>query len=122
MRATAKYATVLAENLLGIKIAVKICSEPRVFWSANYGCGMLTLNLGRLGRKWFEAVAGEKMNQILLHEFARQHTGNHLCEDYYEAICHLGARLGSVALRTPAIFDPARYTDHIEMAAVERIE
>lgn len=121
MHTTAKYASVLAENLLGLKIAIKICNEPKVFWSANYGCGILTLNVGKLGRKWFEAVASEKMNQILLHEFAHQYAGNHLSEEYHEALCRLGAQLASLALRTPEIFDAANYLDSVEMSAAGQL-
>lgn len=122
MRATAKYAKILAENLLEMQITVKICDEPTVLWSANYGCGRLTLNVGNLGHKWFEAVAGDEMNQILLHEFAHQYTLKHLTEEYHEALCRLGARLGSVALRTPEVFDPVHYTESVEIAVVGQPE
>jgi hypothetical protein len=104
---------VLAHQLFEINITVRICNEPKVSWLANYGSERLTLNLGRLGRRWFEALASEEMNELLLHEFAHQYAMNHLSDEYHEALCQLGARLGSVALKSPEVFDPARYADPV---------
>lgn len=111
MRAAAEYACVLARHVLLVDIDVTISDEPKEFWGANYGCKQLTLNLGRLGHGWFDGVATEEMNELLLHEFAHQYASNHLSEEYHAALCRLGARLASLALNSPEIFEATRYSN-----------
>jgi hypothetical protein len=48
MSGTAHYVRELARCLIGRDIEVSICREPSVSWLANYGPGLLTLNIGRL--------------------------------------------------------------------------
>jgi hypothetical protein len=65
---------------------------------ACYGRGRLDLNIGRLGRRWFEQGVTEDVDILLIHEFGHQYSGDHLSEEYHEALCRLGARLKRLAL------------------------
>ena len=63
MRRIAGWAMSLAPHLIDRQIEVKIAREPAVFWSANYGSGVLTLNLSKLGHRRFDefpARCGER--------------------------------------------------------------
>ena len=41
------------------------------------------------------------MDRLLIHEFGHQYSGDHLSEEYHEALCRLGARLKRLALEKP---------------------
>jgi len=63
------------------------------------GSGRLDLNLLRLGHKWFEQGATEAVDRLLLHEFGHEYSGDHLTEQYHEALCRLGARAALAGYR-----------------------
>ena len=69
---------------------------------ACYGEGRLDFNLFRLGHKWFEQGITEAVDELLIHEFGHQYSGDHLSEEYHDALCRLGARLKRLALDKPA--------------------
>ena len=86
---------------------VRVCfaDDRRVRWQACYGNGEVTLNVGRLGRRWFDrppAITWE-IESLLIHELGHQR-GDHLTEDYYEALCEIGARLSCLKLIQPGTF------------------
>lgn len=68
---------------------------------ACYGAGRLDFNVQRLGYRWFEQGATAAVDQLLIHEFGHQYSGDHLSEEYHEALCRLGARLKRLALDKP---------------------
>ena len=43
----------------------------------------------------------EEVDRLLIHEFGHQYSGDHLSEDYHEALCRLGAGLKRLALEKP---------------------
>ena len=96
----------LAQELLGRMISCTIVREPTIFWAANYGPGRFTLNLGRLGHKFFDEfpVNIEAVIDLAIHEFGHEYSGNHLSEDYYNALTKLGAKCAMLALRSPKLF------------------
>ena len=65
------------------------------------GAGRLDFNVLRLGYQWFEQGATEDVDRLLIHEFGHQYSGDHLSEEYHEALCRLGARLKRLALEKP---------------------
>jgi hypothetical protein len=65
------------------------------------GSGRLDRNLLRLGHKWFEQEARKEVDRLLIHEFGHEYSGDHLSEQYHEALCRLGARLKRLALERP---------------------
>jgi hypothetical protein len=100
MKNVAAYARFLAEELMGVKLIVSVVRTTNNF-TACYGKGRLDFNLLRLGHKWFEQGVTEDVDRLLIHEFGHQYSGDHLSEDYHEALCQLGARLKRLALKKP---------------------
>lgn len=103
MVAVASYAARIGQRLLGASVRVRIANDVSWPFAATYGPGELTLNLGRLGHRWFAAELTE-INALLIHEFGHHYSGNHLSADYYDALCSLGAKLVALALDEPAVF------------------
>ena len=96
----ATYARFLAEELMGVAIKVSVVRTTNNF-VACYGAGRLDLNLFRLGHNWFEKGVTEDVDELLIHEFGHQYSGDHLSEEYHDALCRLGARLKRLALDKP---------------------
>jgi len=102
VRAVVSYARRLAPLLIGREISVQIANEVAWPFAATYGGGMLTLNLGRLGHRWFEGDQ-VSINDLLLHELGHEYASNHLSEDYYKALTRLGASMVQLALDRPEL-------------------
>lgn len=108
MKGVADYATRIGAKLLGKEIEVKVVSDISWPFAATFGpSGTLTLNLGRLGHKWFEGPL-ERVNDLLLHEFGHGIASNHLSQDYHDALTMLGARMVRLALEEPSLFALSR--------------
>jgi hypothetical protein len=91
------YAADLAMHLIGVEVRVKVVSEIAAPASAWYGARTLTLNVGRLGHRWFENPDQESVDALLIHEFAHDRVSNHLSEEFHSECCRLGARMRSYA-------------------------
>ena len=107
MKVVVAYAQFLGMQLLGKRIGVRIVNCKSFVgkpWGACYGDGELDFNIWKLGKKWFENLNNETVDKLLLHEFAHDYEGNHLADDYHEAICMLGAKLKRCALEKPTFF------------------
>lgn len=107
VRIVVSYAKRLGCALLGAnRIFVTVAKEAKWPYAAtfSYKGYDLTLNMGRLGKDWFENPDLDRINQLLLHEYAHFYSPDHLSSDYHEALCHLGAKLGRLALDQPAMF------------------
>jgi hypothetical protein len=100
MKNMVDYARFLGKELMGIEITVNVVRTDNNFLAA-YGRGELDLNLKRLGQTWFDQGATEDVDKLLIHEFGHQYSGDHLSEDYHEALCLLGARMKRLALERP---------------------
>ena len=100
MRNIAAYAVFLARELMGVSLIVSVVHTTNNF-AACYGSGRLDFNLLRLGHRWFEQGASEDVDRLLIHEFGHQYSGDHLSEEYHEALCRLGAGLKRLALEKP---------------------
>ena len=103
MKNIAAYARFLAEELMGVNLVVSVVRTTNNF-VACYGSGRLDFNLLRLGHKWFEQGITEEVDGLLIHEFGHQYSGDHLSEEYHEALCRLGAKLKQLALEKPESF------------------
>lgn len=100
MKNIAAYARFLADELMGVQVVVSVARTTNNF-AACYGGQRLDFNLFRLGHKWFDQGVTEDVDRLLIHEFGHQYSGDHLSEDYHEALCRLGARLKRLALEKP---------------------
>lgn len=111
----AAYAAEVGERL-GTPIAVHLVHNrwwrplhADAFIEATFGGGELTINVARVQIRDRKAV-----NKVLLHEFAHHFTGDHLSEEYHEALVGLGADLAELyadcpelqTALTPATIDP----------------
>lgn len=103
MQAIAEYAVFLGKELMDVGVTVTFVHTTNNF-AACYGNSKLDFNVFRLGHRWFEQGITEEVDRLLLHEMAHQHSGDHLSEEYHEAICLLGARLKRLALEKPGEF------------------
>lgn len=100
MKNIVSYARYLAKELMDVQLQVTVVHTTNNF-VACYGNGNLDFNLLRLGHKWFELGVREDVDRLLIHEFGHQYSMDHLSEDYYDALCLLGAKLKKVALEKP---------------------
>jgi hypothetical protein len=103
MRIIAAYAMFLARELMGVEIIVSVVHTTNNF-AACYGGQRLDFNLLRLGHRWFEQRASEAVDRLLIHEFGHETSGDHLSEEYHQALCRLGASLKRLALDKPEAF------------------
>jgi hypothetical protein len=92
MRAIADYAVFLGQELMGVAVRVRFVHTTNNF-AACYGPGKLDFNVFRLGYAWFEKGITQEVDSTLIHEYGHQYSGDHLSEEYHEALCRLGAKL-----------------------------
>lgn len=96
MRRVVAYACEVGAQLLGVRPTVTVRNETATPVMATYGPGRLMLNLGRLGHRWFDQPDQEKVDGLLIHEFAHHYGSDHLDHRFHDACCALGARLRTV--------------------------
>lgn len=103
------YAHVLGDKLLRKNVLVSFeAQRGRDPWAANFGPHPgggfeLTFNYQRLGETFFRQGMTEKLNDILIHEFAHAF-GGHLSAEFDEALSRLGAKMVTLALKEPSFF------------------
>ena len=79
-------------------------------WAACFGRGHLLksssfhYNVYVLGAGWFAEGVTEAVDALIIHEFGHFYSSNHLSEDYYDALCMLGAKLKAAVLKDPEWF------------------
>lgn len=93
----------MSRRLIGEEVHVRLASDPHWPFSACYGHAVMTLNRGRLGKKWFEGPLNEGMLALVLHELAHHYEGDHLSSKYHDAICAMGARLALAVREAPEL-------------------
>jgi hypothetical protein len=103
MRWFMDYAAKLGRELLGANVSVRLANDIGWGFAGCYGPGSLTVNVGRLGYAWFDGSLA-KINEFVLHEYGHHYSGNHLSEEYHDALCRLGGRLSQLALDKPKLF------------------
>lgn len=97
-----EYTRGLAERLMGVTIAVRFvkCQRgPSGTWHAAYGGRRIDFNLRYLNREWFAHGATPEVDRLIIHEFGHEYAENHLSKEYHAALCRLGAKLKSEALK-----------------------
>lgn len=104
IRLVVRYAGAVAKELLGEPVSVEILNNATCGTLADYKRGRLRLNVGRLGRGWFNLGITTEVDELLIHEFAHHYESDHLSERYYDACCRLGARLKHLAIENPDFF------------------
>jgi hypothetical protein len=92
----------ICKRLTGVEPAVHIAVNIDWPFAATYGPGILHYNKGRLGAKWFEEM-GEKQISLIIHELGHHYSGDHLSEEYHDALTDLGARLTLAVIQDPSL-------------------
>jgi hypothetical protein len=100
-----QFAKDLARYGMGIGVRVDIANDSTWPFSAAYGGQHLTLNLGRLGYKFFNEPKRKEVVALLVHEFAHHYESNHLSTGYYDACCKLAGEFAELALESPELFN-----------------
>ena len=93
-----RLAAAIGRELLDCDVHVAIAREPKWPYAATYGNGRLVFNLSRCGRGFFDNGISDDVNALLIHEFGHHYASDHLSEDYYRALCKVGARMVRLAL------------------------
>jgi hypothetical protein len=114
VRNVVEFSKALALRLLGCEIEVRVANATTWPFDATYGprkggtTGRLTLNLGRLGHKWFDTEDGieAKHVDLLIHEFGHHFCLDHLDSKYLHALSKLGGKATMLALHEPEFFAP----------------
>lgn len=100
----AAYAEDLAHELMGRKLDVRFTADRGWNFRAAYGAGVLTVSTVKLGRDWFDGGPSKETDELLIHEFGHEYSGDHLSHLYHAALCRLGASLASLAISDPSFF------------------
>lgn len=90
-----RLVNIIAREILDTPVSVSFANDPHWRFAAAYGHGELTVNYRRLGRRFFDEDPGERQLALLIHEFGHHFASNHLSEDYYDALCSIGAKLAT---------------------------
>lgn len=98
-----EYAKRIGKALMGFEPKVKLAND--ISWSCVgcYGGRELTINIAKVGYRWFEGPIA-RINDLLIHEFGHEYSGNHLSEEYYDALTRLGGDMSQLALEKPELF------------------
>jgi len=104
MKNMVEFARALGHRLLGVSISVKILNNIKESCSAAFGSRSLTLNLGRLGHKWFDQPILPAVIDLYIHEFGHHICGNHLDSKYHDALSKMAGEVCQMALDDPAFF------------------
>jgi hypothetical protein len=111
VQAVCGYATAVARHLLGAEITVGLVNDSQADYAAAYGKAgrALTLNVGRLGKRWFTHPDQVAIDALLIHEFGHDlyDVPDHLDSRYHDALCELGARLRDCPVRLENFRAPA---------------
>ena len=107
IRTFVERAKLVALGLIDARISVEIASDIGWAHGAAFGpSGRLTVNLGRLGHRWFRLDNHVAQNALLIHEFAHYTHSDHLSSGYHDKLCDLGAKLGEFAVDQPRTVRP----------------
>lgn len=102
MRRMAAYAQAMSEHLLGFRVSVAFSTMARMSTggcaAAYYGGRTLTFVMQSLGHRFFNAPDQVKTDELIIHEFGHQFSGDHLSSDFHDALCLLGAKLRTFEL------------------------
>lgn len=105
MREAAMYFRRAANAAIKRDIVVQFAYDRAWPFSGCYGDGVLTVNLGRLGKNWCEennvksGSGTASLDAFMIHEFAHEFSKDHLSSEYHDALCRVGAELMKWASR-----------------------
>jgi hypothetical protein len=89
----------------GIVVDLILPKDPSFRACFAEGGWTFQYNVRCLGKDWFDEVERDELNHLIIHELAHHWSGDHLSEDYHDALCDLGAALGELALDRPDLLE-----------------
>lgn len=94
-RRVVKYAEVVGQHLLGFVPTVQVESVFGARHAATYSrfSHTLTFNVGTLGHAWFDSPDPQRVDALLIHEYAHAAVSDHLSDAFHDECCRLGAKL-----------------------------
>jgi hypothetical protein len=99
------FAESAGVHLLGEEISVRLVVEPTWPFAATFGKSkVLVMNVGRLGKAWFENGINDDLLDLIIHELGHSNSCDHLDVEYHDALTRLGARMTRWALTKPEDF------------------
>jgi hypothetical protein len=101
MKAIADYSVFLGKELMDVAVTVTFVNTTNNFVACYAPGGDLHFNVFRLGYAWFDQGITVEVDSLILHEAAHQYSGDHLSEEYHDALCRLGAKLKKLAMEKP---------------------
>ena len=103
MRFVAEYATRVARYTIERDITVECVRDHTWRVNATFGpAGVLTLNVGSLGARFFARRLSAELDELLVHEFGHVHGEHHKLENYHDRLCEIAGRLAQ-GIRTSQI-------------------
>jgi len=102
----------LAQKLIQRDLHIRIVNEPtrRARKAAWYGDGVLTFNLGCLGKAWFESPPTNAHHELFCHELAHDQVDDHLTRDFADEATRIACKLAGLMFTDRAWFRSARFT------------
>lgn len=104
MARVADFCRAAAPHLIDVPVTVSFSNNPTVSEIATYGNRTINFNVGRLGYRWFNGPAVTIIT-LVIHEFAHEKSGNHLSEQYYDALTEIGAKMTMLALNNRGVLE-----------------
>ncbi len=99
-----QWALRITFEILNVHLELRITSKITWAVAATWGRGgQLIVNLGTVGHKFFDDKPGTRQLQLLIHEMGHEKSGDHLSEEYHEALCEIGAKLAHKAAKDPSL-------------------
>lgn len=100
-----ELAKKIAKRCLGIDITVQFLKWTGV--GAQYGHKVLTFNVKKLGRRFFDPPVNARIIDLIIHELAHE-KGFHVEVSYQNCITKMAGELVMIALEEPGFFKEAK--------------
>jgi len=93
----------IAKRLLGINLTV-VFVKSKADTRADFGNNVLTYNVSRLGKTFFDPPVSDKTLNLLIHELGHAKGNHHTEMAYHQLLTELGSKLAMLALTEPSFF------------------
>jgi hypothetical protein len=104
MKKVAELSQRIAKRFLRRDILVNFYTSRQSSVSASYGCGVLSFNVTRLGKTFFDVPVSVRTIDLIVHELGHE-AGMHTEKEYHKLITKLAGELTMTALNDPIFFE-----------------
>lgn len=103
MDKVAILAKKIAKICLGINLEVQFVKSPDTQEAADFGHNILTFNVSKLGKKFFDRIISQEIIDLILHELGH-YAGHHTEMSYHKLLTKMAGQLVIIALNEPDFF------------------